>query len=190
MLLAASITGALLAGGLSLHEETSTAFRLFRDVCLASDGDRSRIIDAAGENGFAIQVGVRPRAFGRLTNAVMLPWTGDEMKTALFIGWRGPLLSCVITSRRGDQPDFTEDVESWTGFEADPARVSGSVTNYFFTQTERGRESIGDATPEQQSAFLADGSFRVLWTSRTDEAVTLSFTAPPKGDAPTSTASE
>tara|TARA_R110002167_G_scaffold38957_2_gene120687 strand:- start:667 stop:1242 length:576 start_codon:yes stop_codon:yes gene_type:complete len=167
-------------------EVRSTAFRLFHDVCLPSDGDISKLIDLAGRNGFSLQLGVEPRTIGRLENAIVMPLAGDRIGTILVVGWQGPMLSCRITSNeKVDAAALTEEVQGWVGFSADPRRVDGSVTNYFYVQTDRGRAQLLE--PEQQGAAIEDKTFRAVWTSVGSDSVTLNLTAPPKDDpsAPT-----
>lgn len=164
-------------------ETRSTVFRLFHEVCLTSDGDISKLIDAAGRNGFAIEVGAPPRTIGRLDNAIVMPWTGDNSGTSLIVGWHGPMLSCRISSEAEVTPEtLTREIESWVGFTADPRRKDGSVTNYFYTQSEGGREQLLE--PEQQQSALEAGTFRVLWTSVRNQGLLLSLTAPPRGGPP------
>ena len=163
-------------------EMRSTAFRVFHDVCLTSDGDMSKLIDLAGRNGFALQLGVAPRTIGRLENASVMPLAEDHMDTMLVVGWQGPMLSCRVTSKeKVEAAALTEDVRSWVGFSADSKRVDGSVTNYFYTQTDQERVQLLE--PEQQRVAIKDKTFRVIWTSARSDGVTLNLTAPPKEDS-------
>ena len=167
-------------------EMRSTAFRIFHDVCLTSDGDMSKLVDLAGRNGFALQLGVEPRTIGRLENTIVMPLADDRMDTILVVGWQGPMLSCRITSNEKlEAAALTEEMRGWVGFSADPKRVDGSVTNYFYTQTDQGRVQLLD--PEQQRAAIEDKTFRVVWTSVRSGGVTLNLTAPPK-EGPTASA--
>jgi hypothetical protein len=161
----------------------STAFRLFKDVCLDSDGSRRLEVEAAQRNAFALGNGGRRQEIGGLTNAFMLGWTGDNMRTGLILGEKGPLQSCVVTSPASAQADLVREVEAWAGFRADPRHVDGTVTNFYFAQTDQGRVPQWDATLELQRDLFANGTLRVVWVNVTREGVTLSFTAPPKADA-------
>lgn len=163
-------------------ETRSAAFRVFHDVCLTSDGDRSKLIDLAGRNGFALRVGDEPRTIGRLENAIIMPLADGHIDTILVVGWQGPMLSCRVTSKeKVEAAALTEEVRSWVGFSADPKRVDGSVTNYFYTQTDQERVQLLE--PDQQRVAIEDKTFRVVWTSARSDGVTLNLTAPPKEDS-------
>lgn len=182
--IALSLVGGAPALAQAPPAEPSVTFRLFKDVCLNSDGDRMALIDAAGRNGFALRVGDRPQTIGGLTNAAFLPWSGNGPDTGLVIGWKRELLSCVITTKGGDRERIIREVEGWVGFPSDARFVNGNTTNFFFSETSEGRTAQWDATPEQQQALVAEGLFRIVWVSATNGTTTLSFSAPPKSYTP------
>ena len=111
-----------------------------------------------------------------------MPLAEDRMDTMLVVGWQGPMLSCRVTSKEKlEAAALTRDVQHWVWFSADPKRIDGSVTNYFYAQTDQGRAPLLE--PEQQRAAIEDKTFRVVWTSVRSDGVTLNLTAPPKEDS-------